>query len=586
LCLFTALVLGFLYLRQKAPPVAEPVRFEIGPRANLAWAGSFAVSPDGRHLAFAAADSDGPVHLYVRDLNVLEARQLSSTESPFIPPFFWSPDSRFIAFDAGGKLKKIDISGGPAVTICDLSGNAIGGSWNRDGVIIFGTNVEGLKRVAAAGGTASRISKLDGQNMPAFLPDGRHFLYFQASDRLESQGVYIGSLDSEPVEKGSRQLIITSFGAAYVPSPDAGPGQIIFLREQALMAQRFDDKKLELVGEPMPVIEKVGSFGKTGFFSASTNGILVYRSGGEEPYGRAMWFDRQGKALGAAGEAGVPKGLTISPDGAQAAICLDKPGLIATDVWLLDSARGAKTRFTFGQGLNVQPVWSPDGDKIVYASNRDGVYDIYQKAASGAKNEELLLKSSDAKFPTSWSSDGRFLLYGAQNAKTKADLWVLPLEGDRKAMPFLRTEFNESDGHFSPDTRWIAYTSNESGRSEVYVRGFSHGSEASSETSGKWQISMEGGMGPRWRRDGKELYYRAPDGIVMVVEVKAGTAFQSATPKPLFQAPSNLETFLPIPLPNWDASGDGNRFLLMTSAAEGTPAPFTVVLNWQAELKK
>jgi eukaryotic-like serine/threonine-protein kinase len=585
-CVLAALALGSLYLRQKAPPITESTRFEIAPRVNLAWAGSFAVSPDGRHLAFAAAGSDGPVRLYVRDLNSLEARQLAGTESPFVPPFFWSPDSRFIAFDAGGKLKKIDINGGPAETICDLSGNAIGGSWNRDGVIIFGTNVEGLKRVAAAGGRPSRITRLDGQNMPAFLPDGRHFLYFQASDRPEDVGVYIGSLDSEHVERGSRKLLATRVGAVYVPSQDAGPGQILFLREQTLMAQPLDDQQLELIGEPVPVAEKMGSFANTGFFSASTNGILVYRSGGEEPYGRAMWFDRQGKALGAAGEAGVPHGLAISPDGTQAAICLNKPGLIAVDVWLLDSARGTNTRFTFGQGLNVQPVWSPDGGKIAFASNRDGVYNLYQKAASGAKIEELLLKSSDPKFPTSWSSDGRFLLYGEQNAKTKADLWVLPLEGDRKAMPFLRTEFNESDGHFSPDTRWIAYTSDESGRSEVYVRGFSHSSEASSKASGKWQISMEGGMGPRWRRDGKKLYYRAPDGKVMVVEVQAGTAFQSETSKPLFQAPSNLETFLPIALPNWDVSDDGNRFLLMTSAAEGTPAPFTVVLNWQAGLKK
>jgi Tol biopolymer transport system component len=353
------------------------------------------------------------------------------------------------------------------------------------------------------------------------------------------------------------------------------------------MAQRFDDKRLELVGDPIPVAERVGSYAATGSFSASTNGILVYRGGGDEPYGRAMWFDRQGKGLGTVVDRGVPRGLALSPDGSRAAVNLTKTGqVVSEDLRLLDFARGTDTRFTFGHGINVQPVWSPDGSKIIFASNRDGAYNLYNKATSGIKDEELLLKSGYDKFPTSWSSDGRFLLYSAMDPKTNADLWVLQLEGDRKQIPFLRTEFNESDGHFSPDMHWIAYVSDESGSNEIYVQGFSNTSGASAQTGGKWQISVGGGMGPRWRRDGKELYYRAPDGKVMAVEVTTDTVFRSGTPKPLFHAPSNLETFLTIPLPNWDVSTDGNRFLLMTSAEEGTPAPFTVVLNWQAGLKK
>jgi Tol biopolymer transport system component len=253
---------------------------------------------------------------------------------------------------------------------------------------------------------------------------------------------------------------------------------------------------------------------------------------------------------------------------------------------LLDFARGTNTPLTFSSSSNVYPVWSPDGSRIIFASNRDGAFDLYQKEASGVKDEEPLLKSSDDKLPTSWSSNGRFLLYSPQDPKTKYDLWVLPLEGDRKPMPFLRTEFNEVDGHFSPDMHWVAYQSDELGNNEIYIRVFSTNSGASSETGGKWQASVGGGTGPRWRKDGKELYYRAPDGKVMVVEVTAGTVLQPGTPKPLFQAPSNLDTFLTISLPSWDVTSDGNRFLLMTPAAGGKQAPFTVVLNWQAGLKQ
>jgi serine/threonine protein kinase len=589
-------IIALVNFRGKPPSAASPIRFEILPHVKLDWGDPFAISPDGRSLAFSAICPDNVVRLWVRDLDSLEARSLPGTESKSntIPPFFWSPDSRFIAFDAGGKLKKIDITGGPAQTICDLSVIAAGGSWSRNGVIIFRTG-QGLKQVSAAGGIASPLSKPDpvrhlgGQWYPAFLGDGRHFLYWQESDKPETTGEYIGSLDLRPEEQGSKQLVATAFPTIYVSSQDSYPGQILFLRDQALMAQQFDDKRLELVGEPIPVAERVGSFGNFGFFSASTNGVLVYQNGGALQTTQAMWYDRQGKGLGAAGEAGLILGLALSPDSSRAAISLDRLGVRlspACDISLLDSARGANTRFTFGQGSSVQPVWAPDGRNIVFSSNRDGIYNLYQKAASGAKDAELLLKSSDPKYPTSWSSDGRFLLYTAVDPKTKDDLWVLPLEGDRKPMPFLRTEFNELDGHFSPDMRWVAYVSDESGSDEIYVRGFSQGSAASSDTGGKWQVSVGGGTGPLWRKDGKELYYRAPDGKVMVVEITAGTVFQSGTPKPLFQVSSVPTDLLPIPLSIWDVTSDGNRFLLTTPTMETTPTPFTVILNWTALLKK
>ncbi len=604
LFLLVALVLAFIYFREKPPSASAPIRFQIALPAgvNMDWGNPFEISPDGRQLAFSALGSDSVVRIWIRALDSLEARSLPGTENRdnTIPPFFWSPDSRFIVFYGDGRLKKVSLTGGPAQTICDIgtAGGISGGSWNRNGTIIFGSG-EGLKQVSAAGGVASPLGKADptrhilGQLYPTFLPDGRHFLYFQNSDIPENRGGYIGSLDSRPEEQGPKQLLATTSAPHYVPPQDSGPGQILFLREQTLMVQPFDDKRLELVGEPVPVAENVGSFVTFGYFSASTNGVLVYQRGGAEQLTRAMWFNRQGKGFDAAVEPGGRDilGLALAPDSSRTAVSLGKLVVssgqaTACDIWLLDPARGTNTRLTFGRGNNVQPVWSPDGRNIIFSSNRDGAYNLYQKLASGVKDEELLLKSSDTKVATSWSSNGRFLLYTTWDPKTKADLWVIPVEGDRKPMLFLRTEFNELDAHFSPDMRWVAYVSDESGSNEVYVREFSKDSMSSSASAGKWQVSAGGGTGPRWRRDGKELYYWTPNGKVMAAEVKAGTVFQWGNPKPLFQVPPVPTEFLPIPLSMWDVASDGDRFLLSTPAAESTQAPFTVVLNWTSLLNK
>lgn len=355
------------------------------------------------------------------------------------------------------------------------------------------------------------------------------------------------------------------------------------------MAQRFDDNRLELIGEPIPLAEHVGYYLNYGFFSASTNGILIYRSETSQ-LGQLTWYDRQGRVLGTVGESGLYQGLALSPDGTQAAVGLQtsaQSSLLA-DVRLLDFVRGTKTRLTFGQGLNISPTWSPDGSHIIFASTRETRdADLYQKPASGAKNEELLLESSESKYPTSWSSDGRFLLYTAINPKTGRDLWVLPLEGDHKPIPFMITDFGETDGRFSPDMRWIAYVSDESGSDEIYVRGFSATSaRPSSEGEGRWLISKGGGTGPRWRRDGKELFYRAPNGNMMVVEIMADHGFRAATPKPLFQAPPDLTTLSTFySHSTWDVSPDGNRFLLASPSIESSSS-FNVVLNWTALLKK
>jgi eukaryotic-like serine/threonine-protein kinase len=600
LAVLIAVARAFVHLRQKPSAPGAPIRFQIAlpEKVSVSPSESFVLSPDGRHLAFTAIGSDGVTRLWIRALDTIEARPLAGTESNWIPLFFWSPESRFIAFGTEGKLKKIDISGGTPQAICDLSMSAFGGSWSRENVIIFGAGPGGIMRVPASGGVASPLARPRPARQeiayfsPAFLPDGKHFLYSCSSTKPENAGVYIGSLNAKPEDQGTKQLIATSWAAAYVPASDSHPGQLLFLREGTLMSRPFDEQQLELTGEPLPLAGQVGSFAYFGSFSASTNGVLIYRGGSGDQFNQATWFDREGKALGVAGKSGIIYGLAISPDGMQAAIGLDstpQASAMSIDIWLLALSHGTDTtRFTFGKNLNGTPVWTPDGTRIIFHSDRDGFNDLYQKLASGARREEPLLKSSEIKIPTSCSRDGRFLLYTVADPKTKGDLWILSLDGDRKARPVLRTEHDEIEGRFSPDMRWIAYVSDESGSNEIYVRGFSQDSgSASVEAGAGWMVSQGGGRGPRWRGDGKELYYIAPDGNVIAVEITAGTIFRAGTPKRLFQAPSNRSIYAYAPaFSTWDVAADGTRFLMPAPAAASSPSPFTVVLNWTALLKK
>jgi eukaryotic-like serine/threonine-protein kinase len=592
--LLVALVaLGWVYLRiAYTSRPAEPMRFEIPlpEKAALADQGVFSLSPDGRQLAFFAAGSDGVYRLWVRPLDALEARPLPGSESSSTTAFFWSPDSRSIAFDAGGKLKRIEISSGAAETLCDLPDYAIGGSWNRDGVIIFGQNPGGLMRISANGGSASPLTTLDPSrketyhDLPSFLPDGRHFIYLRHSDEPENSGVYVGSLDAKPEGQDAKRLLATSYGPVFVPPTEASPGRLLFLRDGTLMAQPFDVSRRELLDEPVPLAEQVGFWRTVGFFSASTNGVLVYRTGAGGA-SELTWFDRGGKILGTADEAAGQHiiALSLSPDQTRAAVSRIDSQNAKTTLWLLDLARGTAARFGFGLSSGRHGIWSPDGSQIIFASNAGGVFDLYEKSASGVKEAEVVLKSGDDKLPTSWSRDGRFLLFRAADPKTAKDgLWVLPLEGDRKPFPFLDTEFDNREGQFSPDGRWVAYVSDESGRDEIYVQTFSPDpAAAGSDRAGKWLISTGGGNGPRWRGDGKELYYRAPDGRLMAVECATNPEFRAGVPKPLFQTPQTAFSSGY----SWDVTSDGKRFLF-PAPAERAAAPFTVVLNWQTGLKK
>jgi eukaryotic-like serine/threonine-protein kinase len=577
-------------LRTAVP--AEPVRLQIPlpVKPPLRLTGLFALSPDAHQLAFVATSSDGIPRIWIRALNSLEIRPLPGTESVGTL-MFWSPDSRFIAFDAGGKLQKIDITGGPAEIVCVLSGSGVGGSWNKDGVIIFGQYPGTLMRVSAAGGVATPLTALDAPHgeiahtVPSFLPDGRHFVYLRDSEG-RGGAISIGSLDVKPEEQDSRRLVETGSGAAYVPASDPNTGQLLFLRGTALMAQPFDVHRLELSRDPVRVVEEpIGNFLDYSLFSVSANGTLAYRSPGNVE-SQPTWLDAQGKILRTVGEPGPYLGLALSPDGTRAFVYKGSLASKNVGLWLLDLSRGTSTRFDQGSsGDDFGAVWAADGRHIIFGSSRAGQMDLYEKPMSGAENAEALTRSNEWKTPWSWSPDGRFLLYSAPGAGAKVSLWVLPLGDHKKPIPFPRTEFNEWDGHFSRDGSWIAYVSDESGRNEVYVRPFSPDAsgEAISGSGDKFLISNSGGYNPIWREDGKELYYLDLDRRLMVVQVTTRPSFRADVPKFLFQAPSRTSD--ENSLTGWAPSPDGKRFLFLVPESNGEAA-FTVALDWQAGLKK
>ena len=578
--------LAFVHFRE-TPPVERTVRFQIPVPEKFSFiAGTAAnLSPDGRWIAFPAIGPDNVMRMYLRALDSLELKPLEGSDgNANPPPPFWSPDSRFIAYASGGKLKKNDISGGPPQTICDVATGVSGSAWNREGVIVFGSNSRALMRVSAAGGTEAPATVLapgeTAHRWPRFLPDGRHFLYHRTGGKPETTGVYVGSLDVKPEQQSLKPLLLSDRQAEYAPSPTGGPGWLLFLREGSLMAQRFDADKFELSGDPMQVAPGVGSYPSAGYglFSVSENGELLYRGGVLGQF-QLMWTDAQGNPAGTLGDPGQYFYPSISPDGSRVAAAQTGSGG-NIDIWVLDVAHGTNRRLTFDPARENYPVWSPDGKQIVFASDRGGHRDLYMHAADGSGEDQVLFKSDEDKIPTGFSRDGRYLLYFSNDPKTRNDLWILPMEGDRKPVPFLRTEFGEALGQFSPDGRWIAYISNESGTNEVYVKPFSPGAGAEI-SGGKSMVSKGGGLFPQWL--GKQLLYTTTGGQLMAVDVTTDKTFQFGVPKRLFQAPA-------VPgqtLGGGDITADGKRFLFVApQGSSNAPAPFTVVLNWLSALKK
>jgi len=570
--------LSFVHFSE-TPPVQQSLRFQIPP-PGAAAAQFPTLSPDGRTLAF-VANRDDASQVWIRSMDTLESRALAGSEGAIYP--FWSPDGAYLGFFAQGKLKKIAVAGGPPQTLCD-STSGRGGTWNRDGVILFSAGpTSPISRVSAAGGVPTPVTKATesasgaGHRFPAFLPDGIHFLYNAGNDKADASGLFVGSLDgAAPV-----RILPDPTNALYAPPAAPGlSGYLLFRRENTLMAQPFDPKSLKTTGEMFPVAEQVpigGGNNGFGAFSVSANATLVYRSGGAVANRELVWMDRSGKRFGVVGKPGDYRSMGISPDEKAVAAAINSSS--QWDIWIEDLARGVSSRFTFRPGISRSPVWSPDASRVIFALQSANLYsvDIYQKPAGGNGQEELILHAGVNGYPDDWSSDGKWIVFQQTGQKTANDLWLLPLAGDRKPIPYLQTPFDEVNARFSPDGKWMAYQSNESGQNQVYV-------QAVPPSGAKYQISTAAGTFPQWRRDGKELYYVSADQKLMAVPIKLGATVEPGAPQPLFPIPTYgaLDS-------SYVPSRDGQRFLVNVPAGGETATaapPITVVTNWQSGVKK
>ena len=540
---------------------------------KLPQSGPPVVSPDGTRLAFSARDEKGML-LYIRPLTSVTAQPLAGTEDASYP--FWSPDSREVGFFAGGKLKKIDASGGPPQILCDASVGR-GGAWSKEGVIVFAASGwEPLRRISAAGGAPEPASKLDlsrdenSHRWPFFLPDGKHFLFFARSSRGAQENAlyvsFLGSLDAKLLMTGDSMAI-------YVPD------YLLFLRNQTLMAQPFNARRLETTGTPVPIAEHVAYSAGTNrpIFSASENGTLVYQTGSAQGGWRLLWIGRDGKEAASVGGLDRYQDPELSPDGKRLAVALySDQG--TSNVWIFDLLRGTKTRLTFGSSRQRHPVWTPEGKTIFYNSNDRGSFHIYAKAADGSGAEQVVLETNDvSEYAEDFSPDHRFLVYTrpGNDRRTGLDIWALPLFGERKPFPVVQTPFNDVEPRVSPDGKWLAYQSNESGRDEIYITAFPGGGV-------KWQVSTSGGSVPRWRRDGKELFFFDGGDNLMAVDISApGNTVQPGTPHALFHARALQGALGP-----YTVNSDGKKFLVNSGDGQEENQPLTLVQNWTAELKK
>ena len=570
LAIALAATLATLATRRPAPE--RVVRFDITAPEALSEVGAPKLSPDGRAIAFNATDAKGVTQVWVRSMDDLEPHPLAGTEGATRP--FWSPDSRYLAFVAGGKLKKVPLAGGPPQTLADTPTGS-DGSWSTTGVILFdGQSTDPILKVPATGGTPQPAVSADASSgvssvaWPQFLPDGKHFLYVADATGGGQRSLMAASLDAQETP---RKLLEVASLVQYAP-----PGYLLYVRENSLLAQPFDPVACETRGEAVPLAEQLGttSVGLADF-SASDNGTLVYRSGWTARR-RLVWVDRSGAEQGDVDEPAVYREMALSPDGHHLAVTISDSRSDNSDVWLRDLERGVTSRFTFNAARDYSPVWSPDGATIVFTSTRDNAIGLYTKSALGGGAPTILYTSDSALGAQDWSRDGRFLLMNKMGAETGFDIWMLALDGPDKgkATPLVQTQFTEVRPAFSPDGHWFVYQSNESGRYEIYVQPFPG-------PGGKWQVSADGGQEPRWSGDGREILYLTPAGKLMAVPVTTGATFTAGRPAPLFSV-----RLAPIVIRNrWVASRDGKRFLFLEPEGAVRTVPMTVVMGWAEALR-
>jgi eukaryotic-like serine/threonine-protein kinase len=537
-------------------------------------ANDLALTSDGHMLAMVAYSKQANNYvLWTFEIGGYRTNSLSGTQGASYP--FWSPDGKFIGFFADGKLKKVDVAAGKVQEVCDAP-NGRGGTWNRDGVIVFTPDsFKGLSRVAASGGSPVEITKTDparvetSHRWPMFLPDGKHFLYLAANftGQLENNGIFLGSLDSQ--EK--RLVVRTSANAAY-----AEPGYLLYLQDKTLVAQRFDLRRYALSGEPHPVSDEVvyTRLVDRAVFSVSAGDILVTQTGTGALPSQLTWFDRSGNALGTVGVPESYGNVRLSDDGRRIAVDKNAPDGGTVDIWIFEPNRAAPTRLTFDPSGHQTPIWSPDGKRILFSWNRQLGDQLYLKNSDGSGSAEEVVDLG-AGYPVNtwdWSRDGKYVLVRKGN-----ELWYLSWP-DRAAKPLLQAKSNVQNAQFSPDGRWVAYASNETGSMEIYVSPFP-------SVDGKWQISTAGGQEPRWRKDGQELYFVSADGKMMAVPVTTAARFQSGSPVALFQT-QRRQPVSAFAVFSYDVDGDGQRFLIATKRDEANAAPLSVLLNWSSDLEK
>jgi Tol biopolymer transport system component len=555
-------------------------RLSVLPPADSTFAGAaptsvLALSPDGRKVAFTATGSDGRRLLWLRMLDGASAQPVGGSEGASNP--FWSPDSRFVGFMATGQIKKVDVNGGTPLTVCDAPGG-LDGSWGQADTIVFSATISGrrvLWRVPAAGGAPTPATTLDtaaGDNRhtaPFFLPDGEHFLYLAIGSRdggpNDPRAVYVGSLrpDVSP-----REVLQGGSNAKYAN------GHLLFLRDQTLMAQRFDLNRLGLTGDAVPVADRIATTsasGSVGAFSVSNNGLLAYLTAGEAR-SQLMWFDREGRRLATLGEPGSYDDVELSPGGTGVAVSVMDSVQRRRNIWVYEAARGVRTRLTFDPAEEWVSVWSPDTRQIVFSRRRES-FDLYKIGSSGGRGEEQVsFDMAHNEHPSSWSPDGRFLLFVRTlvAGSSQRELWVQPMDGG-SATKLADAPFSTGPGQFSPDGRFVAYESNESGRLEVYVVPFPN-------AGGKWQVSTGGGSWPRWRNMREILYLGADRQLIATSVTTSGTTLEVGRAHALFQLPAAVEADRRY---QYDVADDSQRVLINVQI-QGASSLMTVLVNWPA----